>query len=69
MPAPSRKAAAPRIRALDTPARPCATMPGSAAAKGRGKAAPGQVFRDFVATLERLDKVRRHKAGPTGAEG
>ena len=55
MRAPFQKAAAPRIRALG-PERP------------RGRAAPappaGGVFRDFVATLERLERARARKSAP-----
>lgn len=53
MRAPFQKAPAPRIRALTgAPSRP--------------KAPPASqgVFRDFVATLERLEKGRRKKKSP-----
>ncbi|MBB6307011.1 hypothetical protein [Xanthobacter tagetidis] len=50
MRAPFQKAPAPRIRALTgAPSRP------------KAQAAPQSVFRDFVATLERLEKGRRKK--------
>ncbi|MFG1361565.1 hypothetical protein [Xanthobacter pseudotagetidis] len=53
MRAPFQKAPAPRIRALTgAPSRPKATP------------APQSVFRDFVATLERLEKGRRKKKPP-----
>ncbi|MFG1464252.1 hypothetical protein V5F77_15280 [Xanthobacter sp. DSM 24535] len=60
MRAPARKAAAPRIRAFgpafhrSSPA-PAAPIP-----------APGGVFRDFVATLEKLERTKRRK--PRGAD-
>lgn len=60
MRAPFQKAPAPRIRALTgSPAR----------AKASAPAAPGHVFRDFVATLERLEKSRRRKKPAGGKEG
>lgn len=72
MRAPSQKAAAPRIRALGE-----ASAPGRAGGgAGRGgvvkssavsPSSAGHVFREFVATLERLDKVRRRKGGSAGA--
>ena len=57
MRAPFHKAAAPRIRAL-APLRP----------RGPSLAAPpsGGVFRDFVATLERLEKSTRRKGRSEG---
>lgn len=60
MRAPFQKAPAPRIRALTgAPSRPKAQAP-----------APHGVFRDFVATLERLEKGRRRKkpSAPGGRE-
>ena len=54
MRAPFQKAPAPRIRALTgAPSRP--------KAQGASASAPQSVFRDFVATLERLEKGRRRK--------
>ncbi len=49
------KAPAPRIRALGPgPARPAAAPPSA------------NVFRDFVATLERLERGKRRKSTPAG---
>jgi len=55
MRAPFHKAVAPRIRAL-APVRPRSHSP--------APPPPGGVFRDFVATLERLEKTTRRKARP-----
>ena len=56
MRAPFQKAPAPRIRALTgAPSRPKAHGASASAS------APQSVFRDFVATLERLEKGRRRK--------
>ncbi|MFG1295049.1 MULTISPECIES: hypothetical protein [Xanthobacter] len=65
MRAPFQKAPAPRIRALGG-------APSRAKAPGPAQNAPsaGKVFREFVATLEKLDKSRRRKKpGATGGEG
>lgn len=65
MRAPFQKAPAPRIRALGG-------APSRARAKGPAQSAPtaGTVFREFVATLEKLDKGRRRKKpGASGGEG
>lgn len=65
MRAPFQKAPAPRIRALTgSPSRAKAPAPAEAAAS-----APGHVFRDFVATLERLEKSRRRRKPTGGKEG
>lgn len=62
MRAPFQKAPAPRIRALTgSPSRAKATAPAAPA--------PGQVFREFVATLERLEKSRRRRKPASGKEG
>ncbi len=62
MRAPFQKAPAPRIRAVT-----------GAPARVKAPAAPGAgaVFRDFVATLEKLEKGRRRRkpAAPSGKEG
>lgn len=64
MRAPFQKAPAPRIRALGgAPARARAKAPATP------PAAPSTVFRDFVATLEKLDKSRRRKKPTAGGEG
>lgn len=64
MRAPFQKAPAPRIRALGgapSRAKAPAPVPGAPAAS---------VFREFVATLEKLDKSRRRrKPGAAGGEG
>lgn len=74
MRAPFQKAAAPRIRALDgAPAHNRAS--GGAGRSGAVKSgagsssAAGHVFREFVATLERLDKARRRKNGAAASSG
>ncbi len=66
MRSPFQKASAPRIRALtggpaNTPTKTKARPPAPAAPAGT-------VFREFVATLERLEKSRRRKksAAPGG---
>jgi len=63
MRAPFQKAPAPRIRALDgAPSR----AKGPAPAKGPATS----VFREFVATLEKLDRSKRRRApGAPGKEG
>ena len=62
MRAPFQKAPAPRIRALTgSPARAKAPAPATPQAQ--------HVFRDFVATLERLEKSRRRKKPQSGKEG
>ncbi|WP_127090139.1 hypothetical protein [Aquabacter cavernae] len=55
MRAPFQKASAPRIRALGAEPRRTRSAPPPAPPSGG-------VFRDFVATLERLEKVRGRKA-------
>lgn len=66
MRAPFQKAPAPRIRALGgAPSRAKAPSPAPAAATGH---APANVFREFVATLEKLDKSRKRKS-PSRGEG
>ncbi|MFS8039231.1 hypothetical protein ACI7BZ_20100 [Xanthobacter sp. AM11] len=58
MRSPFHKASGPRIRALTgAPSRAKAPAP-----------APGAVFREFVATLERLEKGRRRRK-PTPDKG
>lgn len=78
MRAPLQKAAAPRIRALDgasARARGGARRGAAVKSGAVSPAAAGHVFREFVATLDRLDKARRRKSGaegssgPTGGEG
>ncbi|MGQ3675614.1 hypothetical protein ACT6QH_08990 [Xanthobacter sp. TB0139] len=71
MRAPFQKASMPRIRALGGAGRPGAgsvkaaraasSRPAGSRAASRTTAA-GHVFRDFVATLERLERGRRRKA-------
>ncbi len=64
MRAPFQKAPAPRIRALtDAPSR------AKAPAHSTPHSQPGQVFREFVATLERMEKGRRRRKPPTGPSG
>lgn len=64
MRAPFQKAPAPRIRALGpTLRRAQAQAPVPAPAP-----APGGVFRDFVATLERLERGKRRKPGAGGKD-
>ncbi|WP_454915802.1 hypothetical protein [Xanthobacter sediminis] len=64
MRAPFQKAPAPRIRALDG-------APSRAKARAPAPSAPAaSVFREFVATLEKLDKSRRRrKPGAASGEG
>lgn len=64
MRAPFQKAPAPRIRALGgAPSRAKAPAPAPAPPAA-------SVFRDFVATLEKLDRSRRRKKpGAGGREG
>ncbi|QTL05776.1 hypothetical protein J5J86_11040 [Aquabacter sp. L1I39] len=57
---PFQKAPAPRIRALGPTLRR-AQAPAPAPA-------PGGVFRDFVATLERLERGKRRKPGAGGKD-
>ncbi|MDQ0506555.1 hypothetical protein [Xanthobacter agilis] len=72
MRAPFSKAPAPRIRALGgAPSRAKAQSPASHGPASQGSApTAGKVFRDFVATLEKLDTSRRRKTpGASGGEG
>ncbi|MGR7993769.1 hypothetical protein [Xanthobacter sp. ZOL 2024] len=63
MRAPFQKAPAPRIRALGgAPSRAKAPHPAAAGSTAT------TVFRDFVATLEKLDKGRKRRK-PSGKEG
>jgi len=58
MRSPFHKASGPRIRALTgAPSRAKAQAPATPAA--------GTVFREFVATLERLEKSRRRRKAPS----
>ena len=64
MRSPFQKGPGPRIRALTgAPSR------GKAPAPAAAPQAAGAVFREFVATLERLEKSRRRKKTPTAPTG
>ncbi len=74
MRAPFQKAAAPRIRALGGAS--LRSRAGGGAGRGGAvksgvvsSSAAGHVFREFVATLERLDKARRRKTGSGSTSG
>ncbi|QRG04825.1 hypothetical protein EZH22_16880 [Xanthobacter dioxanivorans] len=62
MRSPFHKASGPRIRALTgAPSRAKAQAPATPSAAP----AAGTVFREFVATLERLEKSRRRRKAPS----